>query len=145
MMISKSLKYYSKMVCKIMLPAGIDQNIIYEDYDAHVQKPTHILRELSFLHMNNTRVPHEEMLGLMNPLSKRSFNFSFSSLSSAGAILYGRIDIGLVSGRRSMPKSISLLKGIPERSSRKRSEHSRITGTDSRLGVSELVSLTRTR
>ena len=36
-MISKSLEYYSEMVCIIMLSAGIDQNIIYEDYDEHVQ------------------------------------------------------------------------------------------------------------
>ena len=36
-MISESLKYCSEMVCMITLTAGIDQNIIYEDYDEHVQ------------------------------------------------------------------------------------------------------------
>ena len=36
-MISESLKYYSEMVCMIMLSTEIDQNIIYKDYDEHVQ------------------------------------------------------------------------------------------------------------
>ena len=36
-MISKSLKYYPEMVYMITLTVGIDQNIIYEDYDEHVQ------------------------------------------------------------------------------------------------------------
>ena len=36
-MISESLKYCSEMVCMISLSARIDQNIIYEDYDEHVQ------------------------------------------------------------------------------------------------------------
>ncbi|PHT66191.1 hypothetical protein T459_30616 [Capsicum annuum] len=69
----------------------------------------------------------------MNPLSKRSFNYSFNSLSSAGAILYGKIDIGRVSGKRSMPKSISLSGGIPRRSSGKTSEYSFTIGTDSSM------------
>ncbi|PHT74100.1 hypothetical protein T459_21377 [Capsicum annuum] len=64
--------------------------------------------------MNKTGTPYGDILGLMNPLSKRSFNYSFSSLSSTGAILYGKIDIGSVSGRRLMLKSISLSGGILE-------------------------------
>ncbi|PHT32059.1 hypothetical protein CQW23_28396 [Capsicum baccatum] len=36
-MISKSLKYYSEMVCMILRTAGIEQKIIYEDYVEHVQ------------------------------------------------------------------------------------------------------------
>ena len=36
-MIFENLKYYSEMVCMIMLCAGIDQNIIYKDYDEHIQ------------------------------------------------------------------------------------------------------------
>ena len=36
-MISKSLKYYYEMVCMIIFTTGIDQNIIYEDYDEHVK------------------------------------------------------------------------------------------------------------
>ncbi|PHT68419.1 hypothetical protein T459_27906 [Capsicum annuum] len=37
LMISESLKYDFEMVCMIILTARIDQNIIYEDYDEHVQ------------------------------------------------------------------------------------------------------------
>ena len=36
-MISESLKHYSEIVCMIVLTAGIDQNIIYENYDEHFQ------------------------------------------------------------------------------------------------------------
>ena len=36
-MISKGLKYNSEMVFMITLIVEIDQNIIYEDYDKHVQ------------------------------------------------------------------------------------------------------------
>ena len=49
----------------------------------------HILREPSFFFTNNTGAPHGEILGLMKPLSRRSFNCSFNSFNSAGAILYG--------------------------------------------------------
>ncbi|PHT66273.1 hypothetical protein T459_30698 [Capsicum annuum] len=196
-MTSESLKYYFEFVCMIALSVGIDQNIIYEDYDEHVQvlfehtvhqvyesswgitgsevylrEITDTLKlvkqvidsgktilvldhdfielmviytysdELSILHTNKTGAPHGEILGLMNPLSKRFFNCSFSSLSSAGAILYGGIEIGRVFERRSIPKSISLSREIPRRSSGKTSEYSFITGTDSRLGASRLESLT---
>ena len=64
-----------------------------------------------FLPYEKNDSPHGEILGLMKPLSRRSFNFSFNSLTSAGSILYGEIEIGWVSGRRSIPKSISLLGG----------------------------------
>ncbi|PHT34572.1 hypothetical protein CQW23_26372 [Capsicum baccatum] len=101
----------------------------------------HILRELPFLHKNNIGAPHGETLGQMNPLSMRSFNCSFSSLSSAGDILYGGIDMGRVSGRRSMPKSIPLSRGIPRRSFGMISEYSFTMGTDSILGVLEMESL----
>ena len=37
-MISESLKHYSEMVCMIMVTTGIDQNIIYEDYDEHIKE-----------------------------------------------------------------------------------------------------------
>ena len=36
-MISKSLKYDSEMVCIIMFTVGINKDVIYEDYDEHVQ------------------------------------------------------------------------------------------------------------
>ncbi|PHT75865.1 hypothetical protein T459_19387 [Capsicum annuum] len=104
----------------------------------------HSKRTIFFLRTNKTSAPYGEMLGLMNPLSKRFFNCTFNFLSFAGAIQYGGIEIGGVSRRRSMPKSISLSRGIPRRSSGKTSEYSYTTGADSRLGVSELVSLTRT-
>ncbi|PHT72579.1 hypothetical protein T459_23364 [Capsicum annuum] len=37
LMISESLKHDSEMVCMITLTMGIDKDIIYEDYDEHVQ------------------------------------------------------------------------------------------------------------
>ncbi|KAF3668022.1 hypothetical protein FXO37_09738 [Capsicum annuum] len=85
--------------------------------------------------MNRTVAPYGETLGLMNPLSRRSFNYSFNSLSSAGAILYGRIEIGCISGRRSIPKSISLSRGTPRRSSRNTSRNSLTTKNDSSTEV----------
>ncbi|PHT48353.1 hypothetical protein CQW23_12561 [Capsicum baccatum] len=36
-MISDSLQYYFEMVCMIMLTAEVDNNVIYEDYEKHVQ------------------------------------------------------------------------------------------------------------
>ncbi|PHT48617.1 hypothetical protein CQW23_12825 [Capsicum baccatum] len=108
-------------------------------------KLIHILREPSFLCTNRTGVPHGETLGLMNPLSRRYLNYSFNFLSSTGSILYGGIDIGRVSGRRSISKSISLSGGTPGRSPGNISGNSLTTKTDSRFGVSNLESLTRTR
>ncbi|PHT51525.1 hypothetical protein CQW23_05987 [Capsicum baccatum] len=177
--------------------ASIDQNIIIEDYDEHVQvlfehmvhqvhesgwgiaEPEVYLREVDgtlnlvkqvidygrralvlgsdlieltiinayfektiFLCTNKTGAPHRDTLGLINPLSKRSFNYSFNSLSFSGATQYGRIDVGCVSRRRSIPNSISLSRGISGKSSGKTSEYSFTIGTDSRLEVLELVSLT---
>ena len=40
-----------------------------------------ILRELSFFFTNNTGAPHGEILGLMKPLSRRSFKYFFNYLS----------------------------------------------------------------
>ena len=105
----------------------------------------HILREPSFFFTNNTGAPHGEILSLMKPLSRRSFNYSFNSLSSAGDILQGVIEIGWVSGKRSIPKSISLSGGTPRRSFGNTSENSQTTGTYSRDGVTRLESLTQTR
>ncbi|KAF3643598.1 hypothetical protein T459_27589 [Capsicum annuum] len=98
-----------------------------------------------FLSMKRTGVPHRETLGLMNPLSRRSFNYSFNSLSSAGAILYGGIEIGWISRRKSIPKSISLSGETLGRSLGNTCGNSLITKTDSRLRDSELESLTRTK
>ncbi|PHU09411.1 hypothetical protein BC332_21271 [Capsicum chinense] len=95
--------------------------------------------------MNRIGVPHGEMLGLMNLLSMRSFNYSFNSLSSARVILYYRIDIGCVSGRRSILKLISLLGGTPGRSSGNTYGNSLTTKIDLRVGASKIKSLTHTR
>ncbi|KAK4737181.1 hypothetical protein R3W88_000878 [Solanum pinnatisectum] len=102
----------------------------------------HILREPSFFFLNNTGAPHGEILGLMKPLSRRSFNCSFNSLSSAGAILLGGIKIGWVYGMRSIPKSISLSGGTSRKSSGNTFENSLTTRTDSRVGNLELEFLT---
>ena len=67
----------------------------------------YILKEPSFFFTNNIGAPNGEILGLMKPLSRRCFNCSFNSLSSAGAILLGEIEIGWESGKRLIPKSIS--------------------------------------
>ncbi|PHT34666.1 hypothetical protein CQW23_26466 [Capsicum baccatum] len=91
---------------------------------------------------NRTGSPQGDMMGLMNPLSRRSFKLSVNSLSSGGSILYGGIDIGLVLGRKSILKSISHSGETPKRSLGNTSGISHTTGTDSRLGVSELESST---
>ncbi|PHT44817.1 hypothetical protein CQW23_13975 [Capsicum baccatum] len=84
--------------------------------------------------MNRTGAPHGDILGLINPISRRSFNCSVNFLSFSGAILYGRIEMGWVSGKRSILKSISLSRETPERSSRNASGNSHATDTDSRVG-----------
>ena len=79
----------------------------------------------------------------MKPLSNRYFSCSFSSFNSAGAIMYGEIDIGQVSGMTSMPKSISLLRGTLGRSSWKTYRNLLTIGTYLREGTSALESLTQ--
>ena len=68
----------------------------------------HILIEPSFFFTNNTGAPYGEMLGLIKPLSNNSCNCILSSPNSAGAILYGAIEIRAVPGNNSIVKSISL-------------------------------------
>ena len=77
-----------------------------------------------FLSYKQDRSAQGEILGRMKPLFNRSLNYSFSSFNYAGAILYGRIEIGRVSGMMSMPKSISLSGGTLGRSSAKTSGNS---------------------
>ena len=72
----------------------------------------HILREPYFFYTNNTGAPYDEILSLMKPLSRRYFNCSFNSISSAGANLLGEMKIGWVSRRISIPKSIFLLEEL---------------------------------
>ncbi|KAK4737051.1 hypothetical protein R3W88_000748 [Solanum pinnatisectum] len=115
------------------------QNVTISDFEIMITE------EPSFFFTNNTGVPHAKILGLMKPLSRRSFNYSFNSLSSARAILLGGIEIGWVFGRRSIPKSILLPGGTPGKSSGNNFGNSLTTGTDSKVGVSELESLTQTK
>ena len=98
----------------------------------------HILREPSFFFTNNTGAPHGEILGLMKPLSTRSFNCSFNSLSSAGAILLEGTELGLESRRISIPNLIPLSGETLRRSSGNTFGNSQTTGTDSRDGVSRI-------
>ena len=55
-------------------------------------------------------------LGRIKSFSKRSFNFTFNYFISSGDIPYGRIEIGRVSRKTSIPKFISLVEGTPRRS-----------------------------
>ncbi|PHT65961.1 hypothetical protein T459_30386 [Capsicum annuum] len=103
-------------------------------------KASGALREPYSLHKNKIGAPHRDTLDLMNPLSKRSFNCSFNSLSFVGSILYGEIDMGGVSGRRLILKTISHLGGTPGRFLGNKSRNSHTTNTDSRVGVSEVKS-----
>ena len=50
-----------------------------------------------------------ELLGQMDPFSSNSFNCTFNSASSIGAILYGAWEIGAVLGMTSIVSSISCL------------------------------------
>ena len=71
------------------------------------------------LFANRTRAPHGEVLGLMNPLSSSSCNWTLSSCNSTGAILCGVIEMGEVPGCNSIPKSTTLYGGNPGSSSGK--------------------------
>ncbi|KAK4717889.1 hypothetical protein R3W88_016227 [Solanum pinnatisectum] len=90
--------------------------------------------------MNKTGAPHGEILGRMKPLSKKSFNCSFNSFNSAGAIWLRGIEIGCVSRKRSISKSLSLSRGILGKSSRNTSGNSFTIEIDSRVGVSKSIS-----
>ncbi|GAB2281843.1 hypothetical protein Dimus_039499 [Dionaea muscipula] len=61
----------------------------------------------SFFLTKSTGAPHGDTLGLMNPFSNSSYNCACSSFSSAGAILYGALEIGFVRGAKSMINSTS--------------------------------------
>ena len=36
-MVFESLQYYFEMVCMIVFSTGVNKNVIYEEYDEHVQ------------------------------------------------------------------------------------------------------------
>src|SRR5262249_4571893 len=102
-------------------------------------------RDPSFFFTNKTGAPQGEVLGLMNPWSNNSCNYSFSSLSSAGAILYGGKEIGAVPATTSIQNSISLSGGNPSNSSGKTSKNSLTTGTCSIAIGFVVVSRTRAK
>src|SRR3954469_8137425 len=78
--------------------------------------------------------PHGDELGRMKPLSNKASSWVLSSANSCGAILYGRLDIGVVPGIRSTMNSTHLSGGTPDSSSGKTSGKSRTTGISSRSG-----------
>jgi hypothetical protein len=67
----------------------------------------HSLKNWSFFFTNKAGQPQGEVLGWIYPLSKISFNCTFNSANSLGVILYGRLEIGAVSGCSSMVNSTS--------------------------------------
>ena len=75
----------------------------------------HILREPSFSHTNKTKSPKVRHLVEWSPY-QGALSISLLALSTLVAILYGWIDIGRVSRRISLPKSISFLGGTPLKS-----------------------------
>ena len=87
----------------------------------------HSRRVLSFFFVNRTRAPHGEVLGLMNPLSSSSCNWTLSSYNSNGAILCEVIEMAEVPGCNSISKSTTLYGGNPGSSSGKASSYSQTT------------------
>src|SRR3954468_14083225 len=63
--------------------------------------------------------PHGDELGRMKPFANEASSWIFSSANSCGAILYGRLEIGVVPGIRSTMNSTHLSGGIPDNSSGK--------------------------
>ena len=56
----------------------------------------------SFLFVKRKGAPYGEMLGRINPFSNNSSICAFNSFSSAGAIRYGVIEIGVVPDTKSI-------------------------------------------
>src|SRR3954464_12186620 len=92
----------------------------------------HILSVPSFFVTNRTGQPLGDELGRMKPFANEASSWVFSSANSCGAILYGRLEIGVVSGIRSTMNSTHLSGGMPGSSSGKTSGKSRTTGISSR-------------
>src|SRR3954471_10550473 len=94
----------------------------------------HILSVPSFFVTNRTGQPHGDELGRTKPLSNNASSWVLSSANSCGAILYRRLEIGVVPGIRSTMNSTALSGGMPGNSSGKTSGKSRTTGISSRTG-----------
>ncbi|GJU64954.1 hypothetical protein Tco_1246789, partial [Tanacetum coccineum] len=77
----------------------------------------HILNDPSFFLTNKTSAPQGEELGLMNPLSKSSCNFSNNSFISDGSNRYGARATGAAPGIKSIWNSTSQAGGRPGKSS----------------------------
>src|SRR4051812_1536039 len=65
----------------------------------------------------------------MKPFANKASSWVLSSANSCGAILYGRLEIGVVPGIRFTMNSTHLSEGIPDSSLGKTSGKSRTTGT----------------
>ncbi|KAJ0715028.1 hypothetical protein HanPI659440_Chr13g0496361 [Helianthus annuus] len=75
----------------------------------------------SFFLTNNTGAPQGDTLGLMNPLSSRSWIWDINSCNSDGASRYGAFATGFAPGINSIPNSTFRSGGIPGKSSGKTS------------------------
>src|SRR3954466_5387667 len=94
----------------------------------------HILSVPSFFVTNRTGQDHGDGLGRMKPFANEASSWVFSSANSCGAILYGRLEIGVVPSIRSTMNSTHLSGGMPDSSSGKTSRKSRTAGISSRSG-----------
>src|SRR4051812_12721171 len=72
----------------------------------------HILSVPSFFVTNRTGQPHGDELGRMKPFANETSSWALSSANSCGAILYGRLEIGVVPGIRSTMNSTHVSGGM---------------------------------
>src|SRR5688572_7322423 len=84
-------------------------------------KSTHIPCDPSFFCTNRIGAPQGEEFERMYPASYNSVNCFLSSFNSSKDILYGRLGVGVVSGKKSMTNSTFLSGGILDNSSGKTS------------------------
>jgi len=77
----------------------------------------HKRRVPSFFLTNNTGAPHGDTLRRMKPFSSSSCNCTFNFFNSAGAILYGFMEIGSTPGITLISNYTSLSGGNPGNSS----------------------------
>lgn len=88
------------------------------------------------------RVAYGEILGLINPLLNKSRNYFVNTFNSTRAILYGGVEMGLVSSYILMQKLISLSGGTLGWYVENSSIISLTTFIDSKGGMSILVART---
>ena len=102
----------------------------------------HILRKPSLFFTNKTLPPHEEILGLIKPLSSKSLSLSLQHIQFGQSHPIRRIDMGFLSDNKSIQKYISCSGGLRGRSLRKSSRNSHKIQTDSMGQISESKSRT---